>query len=453
MENEKMMKEASPVKLLFTMGLPVIVVMVVQVLYNMADVFFMGQTGETMQVAAISLAGPAFNIFQGVGTLFGAGACTAIALALGQGDREKAKYFSSFCTWGSVATGAALAIAMFIFMDPLLGFMGADAETAGFAKTYLSIVILGSPFVMFGGGIGNALRADGSSSKVMVISLAGTLTNVVLDPLFIMVFGWGIAGAAWATVIGNVVTSLLVFLHVKKSDCFSISFKYFTLKKDVSLRVMSLGLPMALGTVMSCVSGMFSNQLLVKYGNIAVAANGVAGKAGMLVGMMAMGVCMGMQPVISYAYGMNDRKRLRKITLVTGVATTIITTVLGGVFLLCRGAFVTAFLNDPQVLETGKFMMLTLLASPVGGIYQLCSGYLQGTGKVSYATVTSLLSKGLVYVPVLFISEALGGFAGLVFAGPVTDVISTAIGVALCMIWAKKAAGSNLSGAAAALAA
>lgn len=442
MKNEKMMKEASPIKLLFTMGLPTIVVMIVQVLYNMADVFFIGQDGDPMQVAALSLSGPAFNIFQGMGTLFGAGGCTAIAMALGTGDREKAKYFSSFCAWASVITGAALAIAMFIFMDPLLSMMGANEETGGFARIYLSIIMLGVPFTMFGGGLGNAIRADGSSAKTMLIALAGTFTNILLDPVFILFFGWGIAGAAWATVIGNVASSVLVFLHVKKSDCFTISPKYFTLKKDVSLRVMSLGVPMALGTVIMCFSSMFSNQLLVKYGNIAVAASGVSGKAGMLVGMIAMGVCMGMQPVISYAYGMGDRRRLRKITLVTGIATTIITIVLGAGFLIGRDAFITAFLDDPQVLEIGRFMMLTVLASPVGGVYQLCSAYLQGTGKVSYATVTSLLSKGLVYVPVMFICEALGGFTGLVFAGVISDIISTGIGAALCLNWAKRSAGS-----------
>ncbi len=440
MKNEKMMREASPLKLLFTMGLPTIVVMIVQVLYNMADVFFIGQGGDPMQVAALSLSGPAFNIFQGVGTLFGAGGCTAIAMALGQGDREKSKYFSSFCAWASVITGAVLAIAMFIFMEPLLGMMGANSETAGYARTYLSIVMLGVPFIMFGGGLGNAIRADGSSAKTMLIALAGTFTNILLDPIFISVLKMGIAGAAWATVIGNIVTSALVYMHVRKSDCFSISPKYFTLRKDVSLRVASLGVPMALGTVLMCFSSMFSNQLLVKYGNIAVAANGVAGKAGMLVGMIAMGVCMGMQPVISYAYGMGDRRRLQRITFVTGAASAIVSAVLGAGFLLGRDAFMTAFLNDPQVLETGRFMMLTLIAAPVGGIYQLCSSYLQGTGKVSYATVTSLLSKGLVFVPVLFVSEALGGFTGLVFAGAVSDIISTAIGAWLCVRWSKKSA-------------
>lgn len=443
MKNEKMMREASPIKLLFTMGLPTIVVMIVQVLYNMADVFFIGQGGDAMQVAALSLSGPAFNIFQGVGTLFGAGSCTAIAMALGQGDREKAKYYSAFCAWGSVITGVVLAAAMLVFMDPLLAMMGANSETAGFARTYLSIIILGVPFTMLGGGLGNAIRADGSSAKTMLIALAGTFINILLDPLFISVLGMGIAGAAWATVIGNVATSILVCRHVKKSDCFTISPKYLSLKREISLRVISLGVPMALGTVLMCFSSMFSNQLLVKYGNIAVAANGVAGKAGMLVGMIAMGVCMGMQPVISYAFGMGDRRRLGRITLVTGGASAIVSAVLGAGFLLGRDAFMNAFIRDPQVLEAGRFIMLSLIAAPVGGIYQLCSSYLQGTGKVSYATITSLLSKGLVFVPVLFISEALGGFTGLVFAGAVSDLISTAIGAWLCMNWAKKSAAAN----------
>ena len=442
MKNETMMKQASPYKLLVTMGLPVIVVMIVNVLYNMADVFFMGQTGETMQVAAISLCGPAFNIFSGVGTLFGAGACTAIAMALGQGDREKARYFSSFAAWGSVGAGVVIAAAMLLFLDPLLALMGTNVETAAFAKQYLSIIALGSPLMMFSGALGNAIRADGSSAKVMIISLAGTGTNILLDPLFINLFGWGIAGAAAATVLGNLVTTVLTVIHVRGTDCFSFSFRYFTLRRDVSLRVMGLGLPMAASTVVLCFSGMFSNQLLVKYGNIAVAANGVAGKAGMLVAMIVMGLCMGIQPAISYAYGMGDRKRLRSIVIAAGLVSTILSSLLGAGFLLGREGFIRAFLDDPAVLETGRFMMLTLLASPINGLYQLCSAYLQGTGKVSYATLTSLLSKGIVYIPVLFVGESLLGLPGLVFAGAATDIISTAIGAALCLSWARQSAGT-----------
>ncbi len=444
MTSEKMMKEAPIWKLIVTMGLPVIVVMIVNVLYNMADVFFMGQTGETMQVAAISLVGPAFNIFAGMGTLFGSGACTAIAMVLGRGDREKVKYYSSFCVWSSVGVGILLSAVMLIFMEPLLEMMGADSETMGYAATYLTIVALGSPFLMFSGALGNAIRADGSSARVMVISLIGTMTNILLDPLFILVFHWGIAGAAVATVLGNVVSSVLVFLHIRKSDCFSISPSYFTLRGEISLRTLSLGLPMAAGTVLMCFSSMFSNQLLVKYGNIAVAANGVAGKAGMLTGMIVMGLCMGIQPAISYAYGAGDRKRLRKIVVGTGVAATLLSTVLGAGFLLGREAFVTAFLDDPQVLEFGQLMVIGgIVASPVYGLYQLCSVYLQGTGKVSFATLTALLQKGIIYLPVLYLSEMGFGLMGLIFAGAVTDLLSTAAGLVLCLVWAKQQWGKS----------
>ena len=432
MKNENMMLKAPVWKLLITMGLPVIVVMIVNVLYNMADVFFIGQTGETLQVAAISLCGPAFSLFSGIGTLFGAGACTAIALALGGGDKEKAKYYSSFCAWASAITGLVLGAAMLIFMNPLLKLLGTDAQTVDHARLYLSIVAIGAPFTMFSGAVGNAIRADGSSGKVMLICLIGTGVNIILDPVFILVFGWGIAGAALATVLGNIVSCILVILHVKKSDYLCVDPKYFTLRKDVSLRVLSLGMPMALGVALGSFASMFANNLLVKYGNQAVAAQGVASKAGMLTGMIVMGVCMGMQPAISYAYGSGNKQRLRNIVIVTGIATTALSTILGGIFLLNREFFVRFFLNDPHVLDMGRLMMLGLVGAPVGGIYQLCSAYLQGTGKVSSATLTSLLSKGLVYVPVLFVGEALFGLMGLVFAGAVTDVISTAVGVLLC---------------------
>lgn len=438
MDNVKMMRDTPVWKLILKMGMPMIVIMIVQVVYNMADVFFMGQTGETLQVAAISLAGPAFSIFQGVGTLFGSGACTAIAIALGKGDKERVKYYSSFCVWASVAVGIVFSVLMLVFMDPLTAMLGADAETSVYAAEYLRIIAVSSPFVMFTGGIGSAIRADGSSAKVMLISLAGTFTNILLDPLFILVFGWGISGAAVATVLGNVVSSVLVFIHIRKSDCFTLSPKYFTLKKDISLHSLALGLPMAAGTVVMCFSSMFSNRLLVKYGNLAVAANGVSGKAGMLVSMIVMGVCMGIQPAISYAYGAADHKRLKQIVIGTGIATTALSTVLGIIFLVNREFFILAFLDDPKVLEYGKTMMLGLVALPVSGIYQLCSTYLQGTGKVSYATLVAMLQKAIIYIPVLYLSEHFFKFYGLVFSGVVTDVLSTAVGIALCLAWAKK---------------
>lgn len=432
MKNETMMREAPAWKLLLTMGFPCVVIMIVNVLYNMADTFFIGQTGNALMVAAVSLAGPAYTVLSCLGTLFGSGACTAIALALGQGEREKAKQYSSFATWAGVVIGTALATAMLVFLDPLLGFLGANAETASFAADYLHIALLGAPFVMFNGTAGNFIRADGSTAKAMVISMAGTFLNIALDPLFIQVFHWGVAGAAVATVIGNVLSSVMIYLHVRKSDCLSVSVKDFTLRREVSLRTVGLGLPMAASTVLNCFASVFANQLMVQYGNTAVAAQNVAGKAGMLIVMIVMGLCMGVQPAVSYVYGTGDRKRLRKIVAVTTAACLAVSASLCAVCLLNREAFLRAFLDDPAVLELGKKMMLPLFITPVCAIYQICASYLQGIGKAVPATVVSLLRQGIVYVPMLFLTNALWGLTGLIFAGSIADIFATLAALVPC---------------------
>lgn len=432
MKSEKMMKEAPVWKLLLTMGLPCVVIMIVNVLYNMADTFFIGQTGDALQVAAVSLAGPAYTFLSCLGTLFGSGACTAIALALGKGERDKAKCYSAFATWAGVGSGVLLAAVMLLFLDPLLSLLGANAETAGFSAQYLRIALLGAPFIMFNGAAGNFIRADGSTAKAMVISMAGTFLNIALDPLFIQVFHWGVAGAAVATVIGNVLTSVMVYLHVRKSDCLSVSIKDFTWRKEISLRTVSLGLPMAASTILNCFSAVFANQLMVQYGNITVAAQNVAGKAGMLIVMIVMGVCMGIQPAISYVYGCGDKQRLRKIVTVTTITSLILSTVLCAVCLLNREAFIRAFLDDPAVLELGKTMMLPLFITPVCAIYQICASYLQGIGKAGPATLVSLLRQGLVYVPMLFLTNALWGLTGLIFAGSIADLVATAVALVPC---------------------
>lgn len=431
LKSETMMKEAPIWKLLLTMGLPCVVIMLVNVLYNMADTFFIGQTGDTLQVAAVSLAGPAYTVFSCLGTLFGGGACTAIALALGKGEREKAKQYSAFATWAGIGVGAVCAAAILFFLNPILNLLGANEETIGFAADYLRITLLGVPFVMFNGAA-NFIRADGSTAKAMMISMAGTFLNIALDPLFILVFDWGVSGAAVATVLGNAVSSVLVYLQVRKSDFLSISIKDFTLRKEISLRTISLGLPMAASTVLGCLASVFANRLMVQYGNIAVTAQNVASKAGMLIGMLVMGVCMGVQPAISYLYGAGEQKRLNKLVRSTAAVCLCICFVLCALCLINREAFLLAFIDDREVLELGKTMMLPLLITPVCAIYQTCASYLQGIGKAGPATLVSLLRQGLVYVPMLFLTNALWGLTGLVFASSIADIVATLAALVPC---------------------
>jgi Na+-driven multidrug efflux pump len=188
-------------------------------------------------------------------------------------------------------------------------------------------------------------------------------------------------------------------------------------------------------------SSTVSNRLTVSYGNEVIAARSVSGKSAMLIPMIAMGICMGVQPAISYVYGRRDLARLRKIVLGVGGVCFVFAAVMSVFFFLFRGQFVAAFSPDPEIISLGSKMMLgTLLAVPVESVYHMCSTYLQATGKVAYATLTSLLQKGLVFLPVLLLMERLFGLSGIIYANAVTTLISTVIALALSSSWNRQIA-------------
>ena len=436
MKNEKLLREGSIWQLLLKLSLPVILIMMVTVLYNMADVFFIGRSGDRYQLAAISLAGPVFTTISAFNTLIGFGGCTACSIALGEGRNDLVKKYSAFVVYASLALGFVLMVLILSGMRVLIALLGTNEETAGYTAEYLRILALGAPFMILGGGLGNTVRADGDVKDAMIASMSGTL-----DPLFISVFRWGCRGAALATVIGNIVSLVLLLRAMREKNAFSLSIKEFTLRREISLRVLGLGLPMAASTLLMSFSSAISNRLTVSYGNVAVAARSVAGKSAMLIPMIVMGICMGVQPAISYVYGCRDRVRLRKIVTGVGAVCVGVAALLSTAFFLFREQFVAAFSPDAEIISLGRHMMLgTLLAVPAEGVYQMCSTYLQATGKVSFATLTSLMQKGLIFLPVLMVMERFLGLDGVVFANAVTTLISTVIALMLCRSWSRQIA-------------
>ena len=276
--------------------------------------------------------------------------------------------------------------------------------------------------------------------------MTGTITNIILDPIMISGMHMGIRGAAIATLIGNVLSFILMINAARRKESFSISIRDLSFRPEVSLKVLSYGLPMAAGTMLMSFSHTFANRLMVQYGNEAIAAQGVAGKAGMLTSMLVMGICMGVQPAVSYTYGREDRRRLRKIVLGVGLVAVVISTVTGWSFLFFRDAFVRSFLNDPQVIAYGKQMVLgSVIMAPLFGMYQMCAVYLQGTGKVTYATITALMQKGIVYLPALYLMHSAFGLTGLIFTSAVTDAITTVAALLLCWLGTEKLADRTVS--------
>ena len=432
-QNETLLREGTFPQLLLNLSLPAIVIMVVMVIYNMADVFFIGKLNAPYMIAAVGLAAPVFSILSGIGTLFGSGGCTVISLALGGGNRERARQVSALCFYGSILFGIVFAAAVLLFLEPVSYLIGADETTIIYTMEYLRVIALFAPVSIFSNVFLNLIRADGAAKISMVANVTGTVANIILDPLFILVFRWGVTGAAIATVLGNCASAAILIWHIRRSGgLYSIRPADGRPRKDVLFPVVSLGLPMAFSTILMSLSHVLSNNLLMGYDPIALAAQGIAGKVGMLISMTAMGTCMGMQPAISYSYAAGNRERMRDIVKKLGILTVLVALALSVLCFIFREPVLAAFIEDEAVAAIGTVaLMASVIMGPFYSVYQICTTYLQATGRAGFATLTSLLSKGIIYIPVLFLMNAAWGMYGILFTGTVTDILSLIAAIGL----------------------
>lgn len=422
-------------------ALPAMAAMLMVLIYNLADTFFIGQTHDDLQVAAVSLATPVFLIFMAVGTVFGIGGTSVISRAMGQGRQDHAKKICSFCMWGCVAVGAAMSAFFLLFMDEILGWIGATPDTWDYAKTYLTIVSCCGPFVLMGNCYSNVIRAEGQSGKAMMGQLIGNLLNVVLDPLLILVFGWDIAGAAVATVIGNVVGAGYYILYfLRGSSTLSIRLKDFALGGGVCSGVLAIGIPASLGSLLMSVSQIIVNALMTDYGDMALAGIGVAMKVTMMTGMVCIGFGQGIQPLLGYCVGAKLWERFKKVMKFSLVFSLALSVVMTGVCYLFTNGIVSAFLTDPAAFDYAvQFSRILLTTSFLFGAFYVLSNALQAMGAATAALIVNLSRQGIIYIPALFILKAALGASGLAWAQPVTDLLSTAL-VAVLYLYTRKRA-------------
>lgn len=422
-------------------ALPAMAAMLMVLIYNLADTFFIGQTHDDLQVAAVSLATPVFLIFMAVGTVFGIGGTSVISRAMGQGRQDHAKKVCSFCMWGCVAVGAAMSAFFLLFMDEILGWIGATPDTWDYAKTYLTIVSCCGPFVLIGNCYSNVIRAEGQSGKAMMGQLIGNLLNVVLDPLLILVFGWDIAGAAVATVIGNVVGAGYYILYfLRGSSTLSIRLKDFALGGGVCSGVLAIGIPASLGSLLMSVSQIIVNALMTDYGDMALAGIGVAMKVSMMTGMVCIGFGQGIQPLLGYCVGAKLWERFKKVMKFSLVFSLALSVVMTGVCYLFTNGIVSAFLTDPAAFDYAvQFSRILLTTSFLFGAFYVLSNALQAMGAATAALIVNLSRQGIIYIPALFILKAALGAAGLAWAQPVADLLSTAL-VAILYLYTRKKA-------------
>ena len=430
-------------------ALPAMAAMLMVLIYNLADTFFIGQTHDDLQVAAVSLATPVFLIFMAVGTVFGIGGTSVISRAMGQERPDYAKKVCSFCMWGCVVVGAAMSAFFLLFMDQILSWIGATPDTWDYAKTYLTIVSCCGPFVLIGNCYSNVIRAEGQSGRAMMGQLLGNLLNVVLDPVFILLFGWDIAGAAIATVIGNVAGAgyyILYFLRGKSS--LSIHPKDCTLGGGVCSGVLAIGIPASLGSLLMSISQIVVNALMTDYGDMALAGIGVAMKVTMMTGMVCIGFGQGIQPLLGYCVGANLWGRFKKVMNFSLVFALALSAVMTGVCYLTANQIVSAFLTDAAAFDYAvQFARILLTTSFLFGVFYVLSNSLQAMGAATAALIVNLSRQGIIYIPALFILKAALGAAGLAWAQPVADLLSTALVAALYLYTSRNAEKAGMDGA------
>lgn len=430
MKTEEIFEKGSVWKAIAKMCIPVILVMLVTTAYNMADMLFVGQTGDANQVAAISLSSPLFMLLMTCGTLIGGGGTAVISRALGAKDLTLAKACSSACTVLTIVLGVLVG-GILLAPDFFVGVFGADEATRQYTKEYVMIMAMGAPVVIFSNAFANLLRADGDTVTAAIVSILGSVINIVLDPILISGFHMGVRGAAIATVLSNVVTAVIVLSRVcRKNSVLSLN-PFLSLRTPKTYwLVFSLGVPSAASNLLMGITGTLTNNISIRYGADVVAAMGVGGKAGMIVAMVVMGLALGVQPMLAYNYGAGNTARIKETLKKTGLLILLTGSALTAACFFFRRPIAQLFLNDPALLDLScHIMTIGLIATPVIGLNYLAVSYLQATGFAGRASLLSVARQGLVFVPALLLLHAVFGMEGIFWAGTAADLTAVIISV------------------------
>ena len=434
-ENELMGSLAVP-KAVAQMAVPSVISSLVTVVYNMADTFFVGQTGDPLQVAAVSLTNPIFILMMAFANMFGMGGSAVLSMAMGEKNEARVRQASSFVTYASLLVGVMFAVILIVFMDPILAVFGANAETYDFARGYTLHIAWGAPFIIWSAAASFIVRAEGASREAMVGSMIGTIANIILDPIFITNLGQGTAGAAIATSIGNIMASAYyLWYFLKKSRVLSIRLSDFTWRERIFSRICSAGLPTAIFSALMSMSTIVLNQMLVVYGNAPVAAIGIVFKANMFITFLQMGLANGVQPLLGYNYGAGNMTRFRQVERFTKKCCLVVGVLATALYFVLREPIIRIFIDDDQVVAYGVQMLIAYMVSgPVIGILFVNMNCMQSVGHALGATVLSILRQGVLLIPLLYLLEAFLGLNGIIFGQSVTDYIAVILSVGM---WAR----------------
>lgn len=417
----------------FKMALPVVLSMLVSLVYNMVDTWFIAQTQNTALVAGVSLCAPMFTLMVAMGDIFGLGGSSLISRLLGQGDEKRVRHVSAFCSYGAIVWGVLVGALMLIFRQPILHLLGASSDTMDSAMAYYSYLALGAPAIIFTLVPSNILRTEGMAVASMVGSITGTVVNIILDPIFIFGLNMGAGGAALATVLSNVVSAVLfIVLLVTKSQRLSVRPGDCSVQGTELREILVIGVPASITNLMQSFAMTLTNRFLLPYGTENVAALDIALKVNMIVMLIMVGFAFGAQPLLGYNYGANNRERLRDILKFDVLVQLVFSVVMTVVFLISAPQIIRIFMSDGGVIQAGsRILRCMVITMPLMGIILVCTTLFQAAGKAMPAFLLSISRQGVALLICMVVLSAVFGFYGVILAQAAADVVSVILALVL----------------------
>lgn len=427
--------------LLMQYAMPAVIAMTASSLYNMVDRIFIGQVVGPMAISGLAITFPFMNLSAAFGAAIGVGSSTAISVKLGQKDYDIAENVLGNSVTLNIIIGLAFGIICLLFLDPIILFFGASENTLPYARDYMEIILIGNIISHMYFGMNNVLRAASKPNQAMYATMFTVVMNAILDAIFILWWGWGIRGAAFATIISQamaLVWQLKLFsnpnelLHLKKG--------IYRLKADLVKNIIGIGISPFLMNACACIIVIFMNNQFVRYGgDMAVGAYGIANSIGVVFIMFVMGINQGMQPIAGYNYGAMQLDRVMRVLELSIIAATVIMTVGWAIAMFIPYYCVRLFTSDPTLIEMSiKGVRIDLLMFPVVGAQMVITNFFQCIGKVKISIFLSLSRQLLFLLPLLAILPPIFGLDGVWGALPASDFVAVIVAVIMMTIYMKK---------------
>ncbi len=422
-------------KALMALGVPIMIGMLINALYNLVDAYFVGGLGES-PMGAISIVFPLGQVVVGLGLMFGNGAASYLSRLLGRGDRETANKVASTALYSSVIIGAIIIIFATIFIQPILALLGATETIMPYALTYARIYVISCIFNVFNVTMNNVVASEGAAKTTMCALLLGAVLSIGLDPVFIYGLDMGVAGAAIATAISQFVSTLVYLIYaIRKKSAFSFSFKDFKPTKQIYTEVLKIGVPTLTFQLLTSLSIALINRAANGYGDAVIAGMGAVTRVTSMGTLVVFGFLKGFQPIAGFSYGAKKFDRLREAIKTSILWSTIFCVVVGLLMALFSTQVISQFANgNVDMIAVGeKSLMANGFSFFLFGFYTVYSSLFLALGKGTAGFILGACRQGICFVPVILILPVIWGMNGILYAQPIADVISAIITVFMAL--------------------